>query len=244
MSLDLYDDDLGFNKKGKAQDLGHNLAAFRSFSTTKLVNSTITDASNTINASSLITTGADVVVSAAAAPTNPEALTALSATTANWQLQNQLLVAAVWDQKASGTNGGTFTLGAWRTRDLNMISTNIPGASLAANQVTLPAGTYIVSARAPAFEVNANLTRIWNVTDGALLARGTSMFTSLVGTGFPTLDNVTTSSIEGQFTIAASKVIELQHRSAATSPTNEGFGRAGGFGIGEVYANAIFIKIA
>ena len=40
----------------------------------------------------------------------------------------------IQDQKPQGTYGGTFTAGAWRTRDLNTVLTNtITGASLAAN---------------------------------------------------------------------------------------------------------------
>lgn len=49
-----------------------------------------------------------------------------------------------------GTHGGTFTAGAWRTRDLNTVLTNtISGASLSNNQITLPAGKYYVEASAP-----------------------------------------------------------------------------------------------
>ena len=51
----------------------------------------------------------------------------------------------VRDEKAANTPGGTFTASAWQKRDLNTVKTNqISGASLASNQITLPAGTYHV----------------------------------------------------------------------------------------------------
>ena len=70
-------------------------------------------------------------------------------------LQNPVLAAlttgvslqfGLWqDQKASGTAGGDFTSGAWQTRTLNTeVFNTITGSALAANQVTLPAGTYFL----------------------------------------------------------------------------------------------------
>src|SRR5690242_14620433 len=43
---------------------------------------------------------------------------------------------------ADDAAGGTFTSGAWRTRTLNEELRNTLGASLASNQITLPAGSY------------------------------------------------------------------------------------------------------
>lgn len=50
-----------------------------------LTNKTISDASNTVGANEIRTTGASVVVDGAAPPTSGQVLTATSATTANWQ---------------------------------------------------------------------------------------------------------------------------------------------------------------
>ena len=60
------------------------------------------------------------------------------------------------DQKANGTNAGSFTSGAWRTRDLNTTIGNntITGSSLSSNQFTLPSGTYRINASSPAYGVN------------------------------------------------------------------------------------------
>ena len=71
----------------------------------------------------------------------------------------------VYDLKASGESGGTFTSGAWRTRVLNTVGTNsIPGAMLDANQVTLPQGLYFAKGFAPCISVNNNALRLQSVS--------------------------------------------------------------------------------
>jgi len=59
----------------------------------------------------------------------------------------------VIEEQAAGTNGhndGNFVSGAYRTRVLNKVLTNeISGASVASNQITLPAGTYFIEAQSP-----------------------------------------------------------------------------------------------
>src|SRR3990172_5694485 len=63
----------------------------------------------------------------------------------------------VTDEKAQGTNGGTFTTGAWRTRDLNSEKSDVNGlATVASNQVTLAAGTWLFRCIAPACAVEAH----------------------------------------------------------------------------------------
>ena len=66
------------------------------------------------------------------------------------------------DEKANGTQGGTFTSGSWYTRDLNTVVTNeINGASLSSNQFTLPAGDYVTLGGL----INHRLGRIAEVGD-------------------------------------------------------------------------------
>jgi hypothetical protein len=139
----------------------------------------------------------------------------------------------VQDQKSSGTNGGTFTSGAWQTRDLNTVVTNnISGASLSSNQITLPAGKYRIKANAPAQGVNAHKAKIYNITGAADLLIGTSEN----ATDPVTTDNVVTkSTVSGEFTLGASSSIELQHRCVDTEAT-AGYGPASGFGVVEVYS--------
>ena len=71
----------------------------------------------------------------------------------------------VRDQKANGTQGGDSVSGA-NTRVLNTVQkNNINGASLASNQVTLPAGDYEIDATAPAFNCSQSKAYLYNVTD-------------------------------------------------------------------------------
>lgn len=144
----------------------------------------------------------------------------------------------VRDEKPSGTDGGTFTSGAWRTRTLNTVKVNgIAGASLASDQITLPAGTYNVRARAPAREVQLNSVKLYNVTDGvdALIGSNTALGSGSMISG--------DAWVLGQLTIEATKAFELQHRSN-TSQGTYGFGSAMSFGVVEVYAEVWIEKVA
>lgn len=122
------------------------------------------------------------------------------------------------DQKAQNTAGGTFTSGAWQTRTLNTEVTDAGGwATLAANQITLGAGTYWVYISAPAYTVAQHQARLQNITDGSTLLVGTS---EVAGTAANTTSR---SIIAGQITLATQKVLEVQHQSFGTVATN-GFG--------------------
>lgn len=144
----------------------------------------------------------------------------------------------VQDQKPSGTDGGTFTLGDWRTRDLNEVLINtITGASLSSNQITLPAGTYKISASAPAFAVNQHKAKLYNITDASDTIIGTSEYNAFAS---PVQSR---SIVSGLFTITGTKVFELQHRCSQTK-TNNGLGVKSDYGIIEVYPDVFIEKIA
>lgn len=151
----------------------------------------------------------------------------------------------IQDQKTAGTNGGTFTSGAWRTRDLTTTIFNNIGAgySLSSNQFTLPAGTYIINAKAPAYNVSYHALRLRNITDGTTDIDGnTSQFHSLAAGN--TRD--VWAFLTGFITISGSKVYELQHRCSVTSATS-GFGFAINASVPvnfEIYSTVEVIKIA
>ena len=122
----------------------------------------------------------------------------------------------VQDQKTAGTHGGTFTSGAWRTRDLNTVLTNtITGASLASNQITLPAGTYKITTYAPAFQVNRHGTYFYNITD--------SKAELLSHSAIDCLEAESNAFMLGIITITGTKVFEVQHKCQSTFSTY-GFG--------------------
>ena len=148
-------------------------------------------------------------------------------------------VATFADHKSSGTNGGTFTSGAWRTRTLNTTVYNgITSATLSSNQISLPAGTYSVIAFAPVGDtVGVHQTRLQNITDTTTTITGTSIAASDAASAVPLNQSV----VLGVFTIAGTKTFELQHQCGATK-TDDGFGVASSFDL-EVYSQITITKI-
>jgi hypothetical protein len=135
----------------------------------------------------------------------------------------------IQDQKSSGTAGGTFTSGAWRTRDLNTKVTDTGSiASLASNQITLPAGTYRCHIIATGSQVNNHQARLQDTTGAATLLRGTTARSPANG-----IWATSCSEVSGLFTLSVSSVLEVQHQ-CSTTEAADGFGVAGGFGT-EVY---------
>ena len=142
--------------------------------------------------------------------------------------------ALICDQKASSADGGTFTSGAWRTRDLNTeISDADSIVSIASNQFTLAAGSYLIRWSAPAYRVLYHQARLYDVTNTAAVQLGSSAYHS------------TSSSAQGnsfgsaRVVIAASTTYEIQHRSIATQATY-------GFGLGttgSAFDNTIYTVV-
>ena len=142
------------------------------------------------------------------------------------------------DTKATGTNGGTFTTGGWRTRTINTEDNDIAGiVSISANQFTLSAGTYRIRATATAYAVGQNQLRLRNVTDATTTLVGTSCY----ATG--TFNAFNIAGLVGEFTISATKSFEIQHRGAATV-ADTGFGVPANFGESEVYTVVEIWKVA
>jgi hypothetical protein len=132
----------------------------------------------------------------------------------------------VREELAQGTDGGTFTSGAWQTRALNSEAADSGDfADLSSNQITLEPGTYRLRASAPAFAVGAHQARWQNISDGV---------TVLMGTTEQAVAEATRSMVSGRFVVEASTVFELQHCCASTG-TGDGFGAAANFAA-EVYA--------
>ena len=147
-------------------------------------------------------------------------------------------VCVLSDVKTIGTNGGSFTSGAWQTRDLNTISGGGTFCSLSANRFTLQAGTYLLVARAPAHQVNRHQCRL--VEDPAGTATEVKTGSSqIAGSGVATGNN---SHLIHQFTIASATVYEIQHQAQTTSSI-VGFGVQSGFS-DEVYTEVEIIKVS
>ena len=121
------------------------------------------------------------------------------------------------DVKGNTTQGGSFTSGAWRTRDITTEETDPDGiVSISSNQFTLQAGTYHIYASCCAVGVDNHNCRIYNITDSSTLLTGLANKNQE--------ENVSDyAHVRGQFTISGTKVFELQHR-CQTTVTTHGFG--------------------
>ncbi len=142
------------------------------------------------------------------------------------------------DQKVSNTAGGTFTNGAERTRDLNTVLTNeITSASLATNQVSLPAGTYFTEGKAIAFNVTTHRLKLRDISNSIDLAIGFSQHSG-------NADLASEVAIfSGRFTLTGTTTLEMHHRSLNTKATN-GFGTPHNFGPHEMYADIKIWKVS
>ena len=132
--------------------------------------------------------------------------------------------AFIVDQKANATDSGTFTQGAWRTRDLNTEIADADGiVSISSNQFTLAAGSYLVQWSAPAYQVNNHQTRLYDVTGGAVIHYGTVAFTH------DQYSSTQRSFGAARITPSGSNVYSIEHRCGNTI-SNEGFGAKASFG--------------
>jgi len=128
----------------------------------------------------------------------------------------------VQDQKPSGTDGGDFNAGAWRTRDLNTIVTNEIGASLGGNLITLLQGEYYIEASAPAVNCNRHMIRLFDSTSASVLLSGVSSFETDLTPG------VSRAFLSGRFSSGGGPIdLFLEHR-CETSKSANGFGYATG----------------
>lgn len=117
----------------------------------------------------------------------------------------------VQEQQASGTVGGASSTGD-NIRVLNTVVKNtITGASLATNQITLPAGTYRLWARAPGYSAGAYLrSRIVNVTDATVALLGSNAYAQ----------GLSDAWVIGSFTISAQKVFNITQYFSAGRATD------------------------
>lgn len=142
------------------------------------------------------------------------------------------------DEKTTGTNGGTFTSGSWTTRTLNTtLVTSGSEATLASNQITLYAGSYWMLCRTPAFRVDENQSRLYNVSDSSVVVYGTSAYNKHSDSG-----TVSDSIINYKFTIASTKTFQIEHKCGDTQ-TITGFGLATGLSSVEVYTEVTIMKL-
>ena len=144
--------------------------------------------------------------------------------------------AIIEEQTASGVNAGTFTTGAWRTRDLNttVVDPDSIITSLSAGAFTLGAGNYLIRWYASAFSVNSHKTRLYDVTGTALIGGGSAEWAG---------SSLTTSSSTGsaRVTPSGSNAYRIEHQCTVTH-ASQGLGVPAGFSQVEVFARVEILK--
>ena len=122
------------------------------------------------------------------------------------------------DQKTSGTNGGSFTSGDWRTRDLNTEIADPDGiVSISSNQFTLQAGSYLIKAHAPAYKVGRHQIALYDITASSYVQTGSSAYVD-------GQESVSTDSfLTARFTCSGANVYEIRHQ-CGTGFNTYGFG--------------------
>jgi hypothetical protein len=145
----------------------------------------------------------------------------------------------VREEQAVANAGGSSAGTSYQDRVLNTVVANsITGASLASNLITLPAGTYEIFARAPAYATQGHRATLYNNTDSSFIIYGGNAFdvaTSLVQTD---------SFVTGRFTLAAQKDVKIRHWTRTAQASN-GLGRNNSIGAEvEVYTEVEIWKVA
>ena len=147
--------------------------------------------------------------------------------------------AMVADKQSSGSHGGSFSSGDWRTRTLNTEVFDPDGiVTLSSNQFTLQAGSYFISAMAPAQSVVNHQLRLRNITDSNNALFGHAAYASQ-SSGNATDDN-DYAFLKGRITISGATTYELQHR-CNTTRSGAGFGQPTGYAE-ETYASVEIYK--
>ena len=146
----------------------------------------------------------------------------------------------VREEQAINTQQGAPTGSApWYTRLLNTTKINqISGASLSSNQITLPAGTFIVigSGVISESQLTAKL-KLYDVTGASDLVIGMNSSSTFFGSGVTPTSQIP-SPIYGTFTLAAPHLIELR------CSTNGRGSASNTSGAVEVYSDLLFWKVA
>ena len=140
----------------------------------------------------------------------------------------------VQEQYNSGTNG-PFIPNAWTKRSLNTVVTNtISGASLASNQITLPAGTYYIEVDATMLSGGPTRNALYNVTDATYAAYGINGF----GNGGGEDQGSSGSPLAQTFTISAQKVFEFRSRTS-----DSGYCYANAYSVPEICSDVRIWKL-
>ena len=128
------------------------------------------------------------------------------------------------DQKTQNTNGGTFTSGAWRIRDLQTEIYDGIGLTIGSNEFTLPAGNYLISWAAMAGRCAKHQSRLYDVTGAAQVGVGSSCVEPSDATYVWQVE----SSGSARVTPSGSNAYRIEHQ-CQTTRADVGFGTPANF---------------
>ena len=137
--------------------------------------------------------------------------------------------ASICDQKSSGTAGGEGSTSTWNIRDLNTEITDPDGiVSISSNKFTLGAGNYLIKWTTPGHRINRNQSRLYDVTNTAVIGYGQSMRSYQ--------SDVTTTNSKGFARVTPSGSTEYRiERNYESHEGGEDFGQGNSFGSVEIY---------
>ena len=139
--------------------------------------------------------------------------------------------------EAEGTQGGTYTTGAWQKRNLNISSGSCSFASLSSGVITLKAGGYETKCDGMAFRIDNFIHRLRNTTDGTTAVLG------MIGYSPSTANSNNNAPLAGAFSINGSKNFELQINARATR-ASDGLGTtASGLGVDYKFSYCKITKV-
>lgn len=140
-------------------------------------------------------------------------------------------------QQASGTNGGTPTLSSWTKYTLNTsVKNDISGASLSSSVITLPVGTYEISAGNWHENLGNGKLRLRNTTDSTTEVLGESVQS-------PSSGEQARLVLYGEFTLTGTKDLELQYYRTGSTGGSSSLGQAVSQGT-EIYGDVRIRKVA
>jgi len=147
----------------------------------------------------------------------------------------------VREEFAQGSNPTGYGTTSPQARRFNTVRANsITGASLSANQIALPAGTYDFEGAAPTATGTNHRLALYNVTDGAFTEIGRAGYEFSPGGGTVVNDY---ASIRGRLVIPAQKTFELRHY-VSNSSSATSWGTYSNLVGNEIYAELTFWKLA
>lgn len=190
----------------------------------------------THNSTSLILPGAANIVTAAG-----DTAILVSEGGGNWRCVNyqraaiQPYILHLVHEATAGVDGGTAVSGANNIRNMTAKTNTIPGASVAADSFTLPAGTYDVDGWAAGYNVRRHKAFIRNNTIADLALLGSSEYAAS--------DSSTNSLFSGRLVVApGGETFSVRHY-IGVGYADEGLGIATDGSLNELYASVMIRKV-